>query len=493
MATTSTTATTTEGEPAIRFVPNSEAQLRFMRSRAPRVLLSSGYGKGKTRVLLEKWDTICRNYPGTWNVVSRKTLASMWHTTIQVWEDEVMDPALKPRWNKSARGGPTVFYPNGSRMIFMPLEDIERAKSGQYANAAVDEADGCSEPQVEAIAFRLRQRTAKWHQLAMTCNPRNRGHWLFKEFRPDKGNHREFSTKPMTLPSGEVIPAGQLLRECVLSGARDNVSNLPLAYQIQLAQMRGKQKLRYVDGLWVNFEGQVYDSWIEELHVQPKPDAWLKWGGFPPPLWKRYRSVDFGFENPFVCQWWAKDPDGPFWMYREIYMSHKLVRAHARRMRQLEREELAALRDAVFSDPAEEQRIEYWRERLRYLEMARSVMDPSAKEPRMQLERRPFSIWTEPAETDVENGIQTVGRLLSLDASGQPGIVFASDALDELDDDLERDRKPTCSADEFPSYHYPEAKEGKAKKEEPVKEDDHGCDCAKNLFHTLEVSGELLS
>lgn len=484
--------TDTEPTPeTIRFEPNSEAQLRFMRSRAPRLLLSSGYGKGKTRVLCEKFDTICRLYPGTVNVLARKTLASMWHTTIQVYEDEVMDEALKPRFNKSARGGPTVFYPNGSKLVFMPLEDVERAKSGQYANAGIDEADDCTEEMADAIAGRLRQRAMPWHQLAMTCNPRGRSHWIFREFRPDRGSRRVISEQPITLPSGERIPEGQLLRECVVSGPRDNVGNLPVDYQIFLSQLKGKQKLRYVDGLWVSFEGQVYDGWIDEAHRRRRPQEWIeKWGGFPPPTWRRYRSIDFGYENPFVCQWWTKQPDGPFWMYREIYKPHRLVRQHARRIKLLEREELRALRDAVFENP-EEAKIDYWREKLRYLEMNASVMDPSALEPRMQLERSPFNIWTEPAETDVEGGIQTVSRLLSLDAEGMPGIVFVEGAVDEVDEDLDQAGKPTCSADEFPNYHYPEAKEGKAKKEEPVKEDDHGCDCAKNLFHTLEVSGEL--
>ena len=30
-------------------------------------------------------------------------------------------------------------------------------------------------------------------------------------------------------------------------------------------------------------------------------------------------SVDFGFTNPIVIQWWAEDPDGRLYLYRELY------------------------------------------------------------------------------------------------------------------------------------------------------------------------------
>ena len=42
------------------FRPNSEPQARFFASRALEILLSSGFGKGKTRVLCEKADLLCR-------------------------------------------------------------------------------------------------------------------------------------------------------------------------------------------------------------------------------------------------------------------------------------------------------------------------------------------------------------------------------------------------------------------------------------------------
>jgi hypothetical protein len=41
-----------------------------------------------------------------------------------------------------------------------------------------------------------------------------------------------------------------------------------------------------------------------------------------PPGWTMVCSIDFGFNAPFVCQWWAIDTDGSMYLYREIYELH---------------------------------------------------------------------------------------------------------------------------------------------------------------------------
>ena len=38
-----------------------------------------------------------------------------------------------------------------------------------------------------------------------------------------------------------------------------------------------------------------------------------------PKSWRRYRSFDFGYTKPFSVGWWAADPDGRLYRYREYY------------------------------------------------------------------------------------------------------------------------------------------------------------------------------
>jgi hypothetical protein len=70
----------------------------------------------------------------------------------------------------------------------------------------------------------------------------------------------------------------------------------------------------------VQAEGVVYDGW-DRVHLIDRFDI--------PPDWRRIRSIDFGYTNPFVCQWWAIDGDGRMYLYREIYHTKRTVKVHA--------------------------------------------------------------------------------------------------------------------------------------------------------------------
>ncbi len=67
------------------------------------------------------------------------------------------------------------------------------------------------------------------------------------------------------------------------------------------------------------------DDYDPALHLLQKPKD-------PPKEWPRYWVVDFGYTNPFVCQWWVEDPDGRLLMYRELYHTKRTVDEHAKRM-----------------------------------------------------------------------------------------------------------------------------------------------------------------
>jgi len=66
----------------------------------------------------------------------------------------------------------------------------------------------------------------------------------------------------------------------------------------------------------------VYDDWDPAVHLLD-PFA-------IPDDWRRFRAIDFGYTNPFCCQWWAVDGDGRMYLYREVYMTRRTVREHAR-------------------------------------------------------------------------------------------------------------------------------------------------------------------
>src|SRR5205085_3993146 len=97
-----------------------------------------------------------------------------------------------------------------------------------------------------------------------------------------------------------------------------------------LDALPGVLRDRLRDGRWVSAEGVVYK--FSELHHL---EDWFD----PPADWWRLRSIDFGYVNPFVCQWWAVDPDDVMHLYREIYHTERTVHTHAAHILELSGDE----------------------------------------------------------------------------------------------------------------------------------------------------------
>ena len=207
-----------------------------------------------------------------------------------------------------------------------------------------------------------------------------------------------------------------------------------------LDTLTGVRKDRLRDGRWAAVEGVVYEGWSRALHlIDPFPI---------PAEWRRIRSVDFGYTNPFVCQWWAMDGDGRMYRYREIYHTRRLVEDHA-----------ASILELTGSE-----RIEA------------TICDHDAED-RATLERH--GVPTVPATKDVSPGIQAVQGRLALAGDGKPRLFLLRDALVDRDEALASAHKPTCTEQEIEVYSWPKGADGKPVKEQPVKVDDHGCDDAR--------------
>ncbi|GAH22022.1 unnamed protein product, partial [marine sediment metagenome] len=54
-----------------------------------------------------------------------------------------------------------------------------------------------------------------------------------------------------------------------------------------------------------------------------------------PDEWERYRGFDFGFTNPFVCLWLAKDKDNNWYVYREYYRPKTGIGEHIATVKRL--------------------------------------------------------------------------------------------------------------------------------------------------------------
>jgi phage terminase large subunit len=199
------------------------------------------------------------------------------------------------------------------------------------------------------------------------------------------------------------------------------------------------RRKRLYEGVWAAQEGLVYE-WDAAVHLVDRFEI--------PKAWRRIRVIDFGFTNPFVCQWWAIDGDGRMYRYREIYRTGRLVEDHVKDI--LEHSAGEAF-EATIADHDAEDRATAERHGLRTI-AAHKALTP---------------------------GIQAVQARMARAGDGKPRLFLLRDSLVERDETLSEAKKPASTEEEFDSYHWPKGQGGKELKEAPVKIDDHGCDAAR--------------
>jgi len=224
------------------------------------------------------------------------------------------------------------------------------------------------------------------------------------------------------------------------------------SYIETLDNLTGARRLRLRFGKWVQAEGVVYEEYDRAVNLVDRFDV--------PDSWTRYLVVDFGFNNPFVAQWWAEDPDGALVRYREIYHTGLLVEDAAKEIAELSK-----------GEPR-------WR---------KVVCDHDA-EGRATLERH-LGVVTTAAKKNVSLGIQHVKTRLRKGPNGKPGMYAMRDSLVSRDPALEAKKKPCSTDQEYDGYVWDTSNKQK-KGEQPVKENDHGMDAERYMVAEIDLPDE---
>ena len=385
--------------------------------RAQEWIIAGPAETGKTFAALYLLDTLARRYPKSQWAIIRKTRMSMDSTV------------LKRYRSTFARAGVTVYggskpewfdYPNGARVWVAGLDNPDKVLSAELDGAYVNQAEELTLSDWEILTTRTTGRAGNTDFGGMTfgdANPGPPAHWI-KSRSTLKLFESRHEDNP-TLYDG----AGQI----TVRGVRS------MAVLDALSGVR-KERLRW--GRWVQAEGTVY-AFDTAVHLVDHFD--------PPGDWRRIRVIDFGYTHPFVCQWWAIDPDGRMYLYREIYMTGRTVKTHAEKIKTLSKGETY---EATVSD--------------------------HDAEDRATLEEN--GIHTEPASKEVSPGIQGVEDRLKVAGDGRPRLFVMRGALVELDETLAEAKVPTCTEQEFDVYAWPKGANGHPVKDAPIKLFDHGMD-----------------
>lgn len=412
-------------------------------SRDSEVCIVGAAGTGKSNGALMRLHLLCLQYPGIRCLIVRKTHASLASTTLVTFNKKVAKEMLANRsvrwYGGSANKPPAYLYSNGSEIVVGGMNDPGKVMSAEYDIVFADESTELTVEDWELARSRLRNGVLPWQAQWAACNPGPPTHWLKQ--RSNDGQLRMLTSLHRDNPAyytrdGRLTTAGA-------------------AYMSILDGLTGVRRARLLHGQWAAADGLVYEEWNDAIHLVDKFDV--------PEDWPRYMSVDFGFTNPMVVQWWAVDPDGRAYLYRELYKTQTLV------------EDMAKLALSFMQD-----RHGKWTE-----PKPKALICDHDAEGRATLARY-LKMSTRAADKRVKIGIQQVQARMRVAGDGKPRLMIMRDCTVKRDRTLVDAKKPAATAEEIPGYVWL----NNDKKEDTVeKTGDHGADAMRYLCMHLDPPG----
>lgn len=403
----------------------------------PEIVLCGPAGSGKSLADLLYCHRQMSTYKGARALIARKVRADLAQSTLVTFERDVLGEDNPICAGVTRENRHSYRYPNGSEIVVGGMDRPGRILSAEYDLIIAAEAVQFSEQDWETFVMRNRNGVIPYQQVIGDTNPDQPKHWLKQ--RCDAKTALLLNSYHKDNPRYWDVNANDGAGDWTQRG-RDYVLG-------KLEKLSGVRRRRYLDNQWAVADGAVYDQWDEQLHLIDAFEI--------PESWTRYRVIDFGYTNPFVCQWWAQDGDGRLYLYREIYMTQRTVAKHAEQIRKKSEGE-------------------------RY---AATVADHDAED---RATLRESGISTTAAQKDISVGIQAVQERLLRAGDRKPRLYVLRGALVERDETLKDAGKPVCTADEFPAYVWPKGVDGKPNKEVPVDVDNHGMDCVRYLVRHVD-------
>lgn len=419
---------------------SDQQQAFVLDDTSPTLLYSGAFAAGKSIGLCLRAIFTAANYPGSRIGLFRKTRRSLTSTTLETFQ-QVCPPEWIKEYNKTDLRWTLL---NDSRIEGYGLDEETKVRGLELTDAGVDEIVETSQKDWLTLNSRVgrwkRDRIHKRGQLYGATNPGTPTHYLY-DFFFRKGLGRVIETEMI---DNEFLAEDVLARASLFTG---------LFYE------------RFIRGRWISMEGLIYDEFGPHNVVNAQ-DVFP--GGIVPPTWYRYAGIDFGYVNPFV-HLWAAENDGRLYLYRELYMSHRIVEDHARQIKAME--VCTPWIDGMGNERKNERVLSRWADHY--------------AEDRATLSR--YGVGTTPATKDISPGIQAVKRYLRPDETGRPRLMIVRGALIEKDSWLQTQGFPTCLLDEIGSYVMRPSVDGRANKEEPVDLNNHALDAVRYLVMGHEV------
>lgn len=305
----------------IDYEPN-EKQALFHASDADQLVYGGAKGGGKSCAIVMEALAYGIEYPGAKIYLFRETYDDLEANLIS--EMKAKWPSELYKYNESKHIA-TLY--NGTKVMFRFIsskKDADRYQGRSMDFVGVDELTKFDKAWIQILLSCLRSPKGFPPRFRGTCNPGGRGHaWVKEDFVLGTNYGEKILIDPITGGKMQFIPAS-VYDNVVLMANDPN-------YVKRLEHLPENERRAFLHGDWDIFSGQYFTEWIREKHVIKPFEI--------PDHWRRWRAMDWGFNDNCSIGWYAADEEGHVYKYRQLYVREMLASEIAKKVVELSKGE----------------------------------------------------------------------------------------------------------------------------------------------------------